>query len=293
MGGLSDPQGPQAPRRGHPQPLGRTLLGRPCACWPVASRSTVATPASSSRPSRQATAPTVETKATSALADAAVVRRSPGRRRQGHQASSQRARAGPARQRRRHRARRRPRPRLAVGRRSRRPARRLAGRLPGDGQGRARRRPTGPGPLLRDCRRHAAPHLEPPSRSSSSSPTPIDSPIVEDVPAALPETPPRPRPLRPQPGARRGRVGHGAHHLADLRLEGGRCSPYGPDDRPRLDRRVVLGPQRHRLRPRPRGRRVRAGRPQAAPTTAAPPAPDCPLVEPARPRLLDSEAACR
>ena len=45
------------------------------------------------------------------------------------------------------------------------------------------------------------------------------------------------------PDSRRGRVGHGAHHLADLRLEGGRRAAYGPDDRPRLHRRLVLGSQ--------------------------------------------------
>ena len=145
LGGLPDPQGPQAPRRGHPQPLGRTLLARRCACSPVASRSAAATPASSSRPSRQPSATTVETKASSAAPTQPSY-------------AARRAAAAKATKRRRnvlglillvnavviglavaHVA------RLALGRRPRRPARRLAGRLPGDGQGRARRRPTGQG----------------------------------------------------------------------------------------------------------------------------------------------------
>ena len=171
-----------------PAAVRSTASPTPCACWPAASRSTAATPAWSSRPDaprlgrdrqtkaseRLRTAPPLVTPAPAAAAAASAT------------ASSQRARPGPARQHRRHRPCRRPGLHLAVSRRPRRPARRLAGRLPGDGQGRAAAaRPAAVAPGRRSPRDHPLPEVGP-ARSRLEPPRRSRSPLVEDVPVPLP-----------------------------------------------------------------------------------------------------------
>ena len=133
-------------------------------------------------------------------------------------------------------------------------ARRLAGRLPADGQARARRAAGAWSSQVAEAL------TEEPADRSTRLDADTDSMLAVDDAADRP-----------------GAVGPGARHPADLRLQAGRA-PQRAHHRPRRHRRVDLGPQRGRQPARPRRRggrahRARARRPPATSATA-PSAPD-------------------